>query len=86
MSEFVGNPDLKVGFNHNISLFYNSYKVLSARGIWINGNYNVTKNAIAYFNTIDPSGKRTFKPVNVDGIKNWNFWSQWNKFLDLRER
>lgn len=76
---FVGNPDLKVGFNHNLSLFYNSYKVLSQRGIWINANYNITKNAITQSSKIDASGKRFYTPVNVNGNRNWNFWSQWNK-------
>ena len=75
----VGNPDLKVGFNHNLSVFYNSYKVLSARGIWINMGINFTDNAITQDNTIDASGKRIYKPVNVNGNNNWYMWSEWNK-------
>jgi hypothetical protein len=75
----VGNPDLKVGFNHNLSVFYNSYKVLSARGIWINLGINFTDNAITQDNIIDASGKRIFKPVNVNGNNNWYMWSEWNK-------
>ena len=75
----IGNPDLKVGFNHNLSLFYNSYKVLSARGIWVNLGINFTDNAITQDNTIDASGKRIFKPVNVNGNNNWYLWSEWNK-------
>jgi uncharacterized membrane protein len=75
----IGNPDLKVGFNHNLSVFYNSYKVLSARGIWINLGINFTDNAITQDNIIDASGKRIFKPVNVNGNNNWYMWSEWNK-------
>jgi hypothetical protein len=74
---YVGNPDLKVGFNHNISFFYNSYKVLTGRGIWLNGGYNFTENAITQYSTI-VAGKRTYQPVNVDGNNNWWFWSEWN--------
>lgn len=76
---FVGNPDLKVGFNHNFSLYYNSYKVLKQRGIWLNANYNLTQHAISQSSRIDASGKRYYTPVNVDGNRSWNFWSQWNK-------
>ena len=77
LNVYVGNPDLKVGFNHNISFFFNSYKVLTGRGIWMNGGYNFTEKAITQRSTI-VSGKRTYQPVNVDGNKNWWFWSEWN--------
>jgi hypothetical protein len=79
LNEYIGNPDLKVGFNHNLSLFYNSYKVLSGRGIWANASYNKTQHAITQSNTVDLSGKRTYKPVNVEGNSNWNIWTEWNK-------
>ncbi|HEX2532996.1 MAG TPA: outer membrane beta-barrel protein, partial [Chitinophagaceae bacterium] len=76
---FIGNPDLKVSFTHNISMFYNSYKVLTGRGIWINASYNVTENAITNENNFDvATGKRTYRPVNVDGNKNIWYWAEWN--------
>ena len=38
------------------------------------------ENAIAQFNTTDLStGKRTYYPVNVNGNRSWNFWSNYNK-------
>ncbi len=77
--EMIGNPELKVAFNHNFNAFYNRYKVLSGSGVWISASYNFTENAISNSNTIDPSGKRTQTPINVDGNKNWNVWSNWNK-------
>jgi hypothetical protein len=77
--EMIGNPNLKVAFNHNFNAFYNRYKVLSGSGLWVSLSYNITDNAIANSNTIDPSGKRTSIPVNVDGNSNWNFWGNWNK-------
>ncbi len=80
LNEFRGNPDLKVGFSHSFSMFYNDYKVLKQRGIWLNAGYTIQENAITQFNTIDEAtGKRTYYPVNVNGNSNWYFWSSWNK-------
>ncbi|MBD0378477.1 MAG: outer membrane beta-barrel protein, partial [Flavisolibacter sp.] len=76
---FIGNPDLKVGFTHNFGLFFNQYKVLSQRGIWLNMNYNISNNAISNFNTIDSLGRRIYMPVNVNGNRNWSYWSNYNK-------
>lgn len=76
----VGNPDLDVGFNHNINLFFNDYKVLKSRGIWISGSYNVTNDAITNYSIIEKTtGKRTYMPVNTDGVSNWNFWGDWSQ-------
>jgi hypothetical protein len=74
LNVYLGNPDLKVGFNHNFSAGFNSNKTLSQRWIGINGSYNIQKNAITMFNIIDSTGKRTYYPVNVQGNRNWNFW------------
>jgi hypothetical protein len=75
----LGNPDLNVGFRHNLWVSYNSYKVLKQTGIWSSLSYNVTNNAIANKTVIDNRGVRTTIPVNVDANKNWNFWGEWNK-------
>ena len=77
--EQIGNPELKVAFNHNFNAFYHNYKVLSGSGMWVSLSYNFTENAITNSNTIDPSGRRTSMPVNIDGNQNWNFWGNWNK-------
>jgi hypothetical protein len=80
LNEYIGNPDLKVGFNHNISIFFNQYKVLAQRGIWANFSYNIQNNAITQYNTVDvATGKKSYYPVNVNGNTNWNFWTNWNK-------
>lgn len=79
LNVYSGNPDLKVGFNHSFNLSFNQYKVLSQTGVWASMSYNIQHNAITQFNTIDSQGKRTFKPVNVNGNHNWYFWSSWNK-------
>lgn len=75
----IGNPNLDVGFRHNIWLSYNSYKLLKQTGIWTSLSYNTTHNAITNITTIDRYGKKTTMPVNVNGNHNWNFWGEWNK-------
>ncbi|HEU4902144.1 MAG TPA: TonB-dependent receptor [Flavisolibacter sp.] len=75
----IGNPNLDVGFRHNISLSYNFYKLLSQTGLWTSFSYNTVQNAITNITTIDRFGKKTTMPVNVNGNRNWNFWGEWNK-------
>jgi hypothetical protein len=77
--EVIGNPNLNVAFNHNFRASYHHYKVLSGSSIYGGISYNITDNAISNSNTIDPSGKRISMPVNIDGNRNWNFYSYWNK-------
>ena len=82
LNVYVGNPDLKVGFNHGLSLFFNQYKVLKQAGIWASFNYNIEQNAITQNNTIDlVTGKRTYFPVNVNGNTSWNMWTNYNKSM-----
>ncbi len=80
LNEYLGNPDLKVGFNHALSVNFNQYKVLSQSWLGFNFSYNITQNSITQYNTIDlTTGKRTFYPVNVNGVHNWNLWSSYEK-------
>lgn len=80
LNEYIGNPDLKVGFNHGISVFFNQYKVLKQQGIWANFNYNIQDKAISQYNTTDlATGKRTYYPINVNGNRNWGLWTNYNK-------
>jgi hypothetical protein len=71
LNEYKGNPDLKVGFNHGVSLNFNQYKVLKQSYSFFYFSYNVTRNAITQSNTFDADGKRTYFPVNVNGNRNW---------------
>jgi hypothetical protein len=80
LNVFIGNPNLKVGFDHNLRVFFNQFKVLSGRGLWLSANYNIHDNAITNYNILDTgTGKQTYTPVNVNGNRNWNFWSNWFK-------
>lgn len=77
---FVGNPDLKVGFNHSISMFFNQYQVLKGQGIWASASYNKTDNAITNFTTIDTvRGTQVYTPINVDGNYTWRFYGNWHR-------
>jgi len=78
--EFQGNPDLKVGFNHSINLNFNQFKLLKQRYMYLGSSFNLQDNAITNLTTIDTLlGKQIYKPVNVDGNTNWNFWGGWYK-------
>src|SRR5690606_37559386 len=73
LNEYIGNPDLKVGFNHNLSLNFRDYKVLSGKSFFVNLGVNFIDNAITQSSTID-KGKVTYKPINVDGNYNYYLW------------
>lgn len=75
---YIGNPDLKVGFNHSLSINFNDYKALKGQYIYGSFSINFRENAIVNQSTVDPFGKTTYMPVNVKGNKNWNLWSAWN--------
>lgn len=78
--EFQGNPDLKVGFNHNISVNFNQFKLLKQRYMYFGSNINFQDNAITNLTAIDTAlGKQIYKPVNVDGNRNWNLYGGWFK-------
>jgi hypothetical protein len=79
MNIYVGNPNLKVGFNHSVNASFNSYKVLSSRYFYISGYYSVTENAIATSSTIDTNLKRTYTPINVNGNNSWSTQIQWSR-------
>lgn len=78
LSIYVGNPDLKVGFNHNVNLNFNDYKVLSARYFYVNVGINFFQNAITNFSSVDSFGKTTYVPINVNGNNSWYLWSYWS--------
>lgn len=79
LNVYIGNPDLKVGFNHNFSLNFNQYKVLKQMYTYAYFSYNIQQNAITQFNTIDSIGRRTYFPVNVNGNSNWYFGGNFHK-------
>lgn len=72
---FVGNPNLKVGFDHRLGLGYYSYKVLGGKFFNVFADYTIRTNAVTMANTIDEKGRRSYTPVNVNGNNNWGVYS-----------
>ena len=67
----IGNPLLQQAFRHNISAYYNDFKMLSGRNIWLNGSIMSTQNAIVT-NQQTINGITTQQFINTKG--NYNFW------------
>jgi hypothetical protein len=62
----IGNPELKPSFTNKLSLFYNSYQVLSGRQLYFNGSFSNTYNAIVNNTTTDyATGANTTQYVNL---------------------
>ena len=79
LNVFIGNPDLRVGFNHRFNLNYGSFQVLSQRYIYMSLDYTTVKNAVTTASTIDAGGRKISTNVNANGNSNLNFWGMWNK-------
>ena len=73
----IGNPSLQQAFRHNISLFYNDFKMLTGRSIWINGSVNPVHNAIVTNQTID-SGITRQQYVNAKGNFDYRLYGSYN--------
>ncbi|MFZ1304928.1 MAG: outer membrane beta-barrel protein, partial [Ferruginibacter sp.] len=76
--QYVGNPDLKQSFRHNINLSYNFYNVLKEKGMWANIYGGLTQNAFVNQSTIDNTGKTISKTVNANGNYNFGLYSDYN--------
>ena len=74
----LGNPDLKPSYNSNISLSYNSYKVLTNQSIYISGNFGFTNNQIVNNTTTDLLGKSIRQSINLNEKTplNYSIWSR----------
>ncbi|HEX8517849.1 MAG TPA: outer membrane beta-barrel family protein [Bacteroidia bacterium] len=68
----IGNPDLLPTYSHNFNASFNTYKPLSGKYIWCNGNFSITDNAFANATTYDSIGRTISQTVNVDGNYNAN--------------
>ena len=77
LSIYIGNPDLKVGFNNNFNINFNDFKVLKSRYVFLNFGINLLNNAITNLSVTDSFGKTTYIPVNVNGNNNWYGYAFW---------
>lgn len=71
---YVGNPNLKIGFNQSFNLNYFSYKVLTSRSIYSGITFSNYYNNIALNRTVDEYGRSINQYVNLQGGYNSNFW------------
>lgn len=70
----LGNPDLRPSFRSNLSVGYNSYKILSDQYIYMNGSYSFTANPIISLTTTDQAGKSTYQSVNLGSRNPYSFY------------
>ena len=85
LNVFVGNPNLKVGFNHSLNLGFNTYKVLSQKGMFVNAGIDLPVNDITFVTSINTAtGAQTYTPVNINGNRNYRLY--WNYFKDGGEK
>ncbi|HSH64618.1 MAG TPA: outer membrane beta-barrel protein, partial [Bacteroidia bacterium] len=68
----LGNADLKPTFNHNFSLFYNLFRPISGRSVWLMSNFTVIDNAFTNSIQYDSIGRTITQSQNVDGNYNSN--------------
>lgn len=74
----IGNPNLKPSFNNQISVSFNSYKVLSQRNLWLSANYSMTSNPIVSNTLTDSAGKNTYQSINLSDKQTANL----NVYMD----
>lgn len=80
----VGNPNLKQEFRHNFSAFFNDYKVMTSRNIYLNIGANLIENAISGNDSVNyTTGQRIYQFVNVNGNIDYylytGYWFQLKK-------
>ena len=67
-----GNPDLKQEYSHAIQLSFNSINPFKNRNLFGYINASRTDNKIVDYDIIDNLGRKTTRPVNVNGVLNLN--------------
>jgi len=71
---YIGNPNLKIGYNQNFNINYFSYKVLSSRSLYAGIYFTNSFNNIATNRTLDNLGRTINNYVNLNGGYNANMW------------
>lgn len=84
---FLGNPDLKMSAQHNLSVSYSLHRDSTDQNIRIGINGSLTHNARTQGYTYDTTtGVRTYRPENISS-GNWNtrMTLNWNRALDKQK-
>lgn len=69
----LGNPNLRPSFNNNLSISYNSFKILTEQVLMVNGSFGFTTNAITSNMVTDDAGKTTMQAINMSDNTPINF-------------
>ena len=67
-----GNPDLKQEYSHAVQLAFTSVNPFKNRNLFGFVTASRTDNKIVDYDVIDNLGRKTTRPVNVDGVLNLN--------------
>ena len=87
LNVFIGNPNLKQSFRHNVSTGFNYYNVLKQKNIYANINVSLSENAFVQSSSISSNGKRTYQTVNTNGIYTINLYGDYGtKIKDTKWR
>nr|WP_315247995.1 outer membrane beta-barrel family protein [uncultured Flavobacterium sp.] len=74
-NQILGNPDLKQSFTNRISIFHNTYSILTESQFYQNITLSTTSNLISYNKDIDPESAKTITtPINTNGNFSGNFY------------
>lgn len=80
LNQYIGNPDLRPSFSHRFNLGYNSWKMLSERGVFAGIDFSFTDNAFVQYSSIS-NAVRTYQTVNTNGVYNYNIYVWYNRKL-----
>ena len=68
----LGNPDLKQEYTHRVNVNYTGMNPFRNKSFFWFSSYSFTNNRIVNYDVIDSFGRKTTRPVNVDGVYNLN--------------
>lgn len=66
---YVGNPDLKNTWSNYTNVYFSKNNIQKGTNFYISSGFNYSNNAVAYFSTIDDSGKQHSTYTNISGNK-----------------
>jgi hypothetical protein len=66
----LGNPDLQQEYTHRVNVNYTGMNPFRNKSFFWFSSYSFTNNRIVNYDVIDSFGRKTTKPVNVDGVYN----------------
>jgi hypothetical protein len=66
----LGNPDLKQEYTHRVNVSYTGVNPFRGKSFFWFNSYSFSNNRIVNYDVIDSFGRKTTKPVNVDGVYN----------------